>query len=80
MGYQDHVKELFDGVCDVYFSEDNGRFASYTLWQTNQMFKAHGAFDVVHWNNGYWDMNTIYPAGYNFAGSLGSLFYSARTG
>ena len=61
MGYQDYVKELLDGVCDVYFSEDNGRFASYTLWQANQMFKVHGAFDVVHWNNGYWDMNIEAP-------------------
>ena len=56
MGYQTYVKELLDGVCDVYFSEDNGRFASYKQWQANQMFKTHGAFDLVQLNNGYLDM------------------------
>ena len=25
------------------------------------MFKHHGHFDVVHWNNGYWDMNIEAP-------------------
>ena len=54
MGYDDYVKEELDGKCEViYDAEDNGRFAAYTLWQANQMFKHHGHFDVVHWNNGY---------------------------
>ena len=45
----------------MYDAEDNGRFAAYTLWQANQMFKNFGKFDVVHWNNGYWDMNIEPP-------------------
>lgn len=62
MGYDDYVKEELDGKCEVvYDAEDNGRFAAYTLWQANQMFKHHGHFDVVHWNNGYWDMNIEAP-------------------
>lgn len=61
MGYQEDVKELLKGEYEVYFSDDNGRFASYTLWQANQMFKEYGHFDVVHWNNGYWDMNVESP-------------------
>ena len=58
MGYQYQLKE---DECEVIFSDDNGRFASYTLWQANQMFKEYGRFDLVHWNNGYWDMNVEAP-------------------
>lgn len=62
MGYDDYVKEILDGKCEVYYDpEDNGRFSAYTLWQMNQFFRHHGQFDVVHWNNGYWDMNIEAP-------------------
>lgn len=62
MGYQDYVKEFLKGKCEVYYDEqDNGRFAAYTLWQVNQLFRKYGKFDVVHWNNGYWDMNIQAP-------------------
>ena len=62
MGYDDYVKELLAGECEVYYdAEDNGRFSAYTLWQMNQFFKHFGHFDVVHWNNGYWDMNIEAP-------------------
>ena len=62
MGYDDFVKELLDGKCEVYYDpEDNGRFSAYTLWQMNQFFRHYGEFDVVHWNNGYWDMNIEAP-------------------
>lgn len=62
MGYQNYVKELLADQCEVYYDEqDNGRFAAYTLWQANQFFKNFGQFDVVHWNNGYWDMNIEAP-------------------
>ena len=61
MGYQYQLKELLKDECKVIFSADNGRFASYTLWQANQMFKEYGRFDLVHWNNGYWDMNVEAP-------------------
>ncbi len=62
MGYDEYVKELLKDTCEVcYDDEDNGRFTSYTLWQANQFFKEYGIFDVVHWNNGYWDMNVEAP-------------------
>ena len=48
MGYQYQLKELLKDECKVIFSDDNGRFASYTLWQANQMFKEYGRFDLVH--------------------------------
>ena len=62
MGYDDYVKERLDGKCEVFYdADDNGRFAAYTLWQMNQMFRKFGPFDLVHWNNGYWDMNIEDP-------------------
>lgn len=62
MGYDDYVKDLLKGEYEVYYdAEDNGRFSSYTLWQANQFFKHYGKFDLVHWNNGYWDMNIEAP-------------------
>jgi len=62
MGYDEYVKELLEGKCEVFYADaDNGRFAAYTLWQANQFFRHHGKFDVVHWNNGYWDMNVEAP-------------------
>lgn len=62
MGYDSYVKDILEGEFQVlYDEEDNGRFAAYTLWQANQLFKKYGKFDVVHWNNGYWDMNIESP-------------------
>lgn len=61
MGYQHYVKELLCDEYEVIFADDNGRFAAYTLWQVNQMFKQHEDIALVHWNNGYWDMNIEPP-------------------
>lgn len=61
MGYQGEVKKLLEGEYEVMFPEDNGRFAAYTLWQVNQAFKHHPDIALVHFNNGYWDMNVESP-------------------
>ena len=61
MSYDTKVKELLKDEYEVVYSEDNGRFAAYTLWQLNQYYKNEGKFDLVHWNNGYWDMNIEAP-------------------
>lgn len=62
MGYDEYIKALLEGECEViYDDEDNGRFAAYTLWQANQLFKNNPQIDIVHWNNGYWDMNIEAP-------------------
>lgn len=61
MNYQDHVKDLLKDECEVIFAPDNGRFAAYTLWQANQMFRHNEGISLVHWNNGYWDMNIEPP-------------------
>lgn len=61
MGYDDLIRDMLKDECEVVYEEDNGRFSSYTLWQANQCFKTYGRFDLVHWNNGYWDMNVEAP-------------------
>lgn len=61
MGYQAYVKEALDGEFEVRYPEDNGRFAAYTLWQVNQELKWNPDIRLVHFNNGYWDMNIEAP-------------------
>lgn len=60
MGYREHVRELLAGEADVQYMEENGRFAKYTMWAANQWIRNNGAPDIVHWNNGIWDI-TIEP-------------------
>ncbi|MBQ6597342.1 MAG: SGNH/GDSL hydrolase family protein, partial [Lentisphaeria bacterium] len=58
MGYDSFVQEKLAGRMNVYFAEDNGRFAQYTLrmvsdWKGKLSLPE---IDVVHWNNGLWDV------------------------
>ena len=58
MGYDSFVQEKLAGRMNVYFSEDNGRFAQYTLRMVSE-WKGKltlPEIDVVHWNNGLWDV------------------------
>ena len=57
MGYDSIVREKLEGRMNVYFAEENGRFAQFTLrtlsdWKKNL---AWPEIHVVHWNNGLWD-------------------------
>lgn len=62
LGYQESVQRLLAPNADVIFPEENGRDCTFTLWQANQIFKRQqDQFDVIHWNNGYWDMNVEAP-------------------
>jgi len=56
-GYDKAVKKTLDGKANVYFPEDNCRFAAYLL-RTLHEHKAlvpDGKVDVLHWNAGLWD-------------------------
>ena len=58
MGYDSFVQEKLAGRMNVYFAEDNGRFVQYTLralsdWKGKLSLPE---IDVVHWNNGLWDV------------------------
>ena len=59
LGYDSFVQEKLAGRMNVYFAEDNGRFAQYTLrelsiWKSKLSWPDD--IDVVHWNNGLWDI------------------------
>ncbi|MCQ2742007.1 MAG: GDSL-type esterase/lipase family protein [Bacilli bacterium] len=63
MGYDSYIKEELSEFEVVYDDSDNGRFSAYTIWQFNYLNNRFGPFDIVHFNNGYWDMNTEGPKG-----------------
>lgn len=57
MGYEATVKEKLTGKMNVFFPDENGRFAQYTLralsdWAARLSLPE---IHVVHWNNGLWD-------------------------
>ena len=61
IGYGVFVKEKLQGKANVYAPNENCRFTQYTLrylheW-ANKMPKED--IDVVHWNNGLWDVIRI---------------------
>lgn len=57
-GYDRFVQAAFKDIAEVFFPEDNCRFAEYTLRQLHSWkneFCVEGDFDLVHWNAGLWD-------------------------
>lgn len=57
MGYDKAVKKTLEGRAEVYFPEENCRFASYVLRYLHE-YKSelvHDEVDVIHWNAGLWD-------------------------
>ena len=58
IGYDEFVKEKLEGKADVFFPEDNCRFAQYMLrylgnWKD---LAEPESVDIVHWNCGLWDI------------------------
>ncbi|MEE0946679.1 MAG: SGNH/GDSL hydrolase family protein [Acutalibacteraceae bacterium] len=58
--YTLNVAEELKGKVEVIWQPgDNGRFAAYSYAQLSGLLKEHGKVDIVHFNTGYWDMNTV---------------------
>lgn len=57
MGYDKSVKEMLEDVANVYFPDENCRFASYVLryFHEYKSIVNTGSIDVIHWNAGLWD-------------------------
>ena len=58
MGYDKYVKEALSDVAEVYYPEENCKFAQYVLrfvheWKAK--LKVPDDCDIVHWNAGLWD-------------------------
>jgi len=59
--YQEYVKYEMQNIAKIYFPNDNGKFGYLTLRYLHDWIKAllvedGGAFDVVHFNCGLWDV------------------------
>ena len=57
MGYDSFVRNKLLGRANVFYHEDNGRYALYTLRALSDWKGALSLpkIDIVHWNNGLWD-------------------------
>ena len=62
ISYQEEVKALLaeDG-CETVYPAENGRFAKYTLNSLRHWLPQFPEPDIVHWNNGLWDVIRVYP-------------------
>lgn len=58
MGYDKFVKTALDGVAEVFYPDENCRFAEYVLRYAHEwkkQLKTGDDVDLVHWNAGLWD-------------------------
>lgn len=58
IGYDAYVREMMADEAQIYWSDDNARFVSYTLRYAHEWAKHNcdpEKIDIVHWNNGLWD-------------------------
>ena len=58
MGYDKYIKESLESSAEVFYPEENCRFAEYILRYAHE-WKNNGKWgdnvDLVHWNAGLWD-------------------------
>lgn len=59
MNYGPAVFRALNGEALVTAPEENCRFAKYTLMELKNWLSVLGTPDIVHWNNGIWDLNLI---------------------
>ena len=58
IGYGPKVPEMLGPDYQVWQSEDNFRFAKYTLRMLFECREHIQDADIIHWNNGLWDTST----------------------
>ena len=56
IGYGATVAERLSGDFQVWQSEDNNRYAKYTFRECRNMEQELTGADIIHWNNGLWDI------------------------
>lgn len=56
IGYEPAVRSKLADLAEVVGPADNCRFAKYTLWYVDHWLETLGKPDVIHWNNGIWDV------------------------
>lgn len=63
LGYGKKVEEMLRPEYEVWQPEDNCRFAKYTLRMMFDYQEHIKDADIVHWNNGLWDVCDIFGDG-----------------
>ena len=61
--YAPKVKELLMDHFDVWHPDDNCRFSKYTLRGLFDWAEHREKADIVHWNNGLWDICDLWGVG-----------------
>lgn len=60
LNYAPYVYRKLSDRAQIVWPEDNCRFAKYTLHELPGWLKTMGNPDIVHWNNGLWDLHHYY--------------------
>lgn len=63
MQYGPRVKELLQGEFEVWQPDENCRFSKYTLRGLFDWERDMRGTDIVHWNNGHWDLCNLFGDG-----------------
>ena len=63
IGYGTKVPELLGEGFEVFQPKENCRFAKYTLRGLFDWREAMKDSDIIHWNNGLWDVCTLFGNG-----------------
>lgn len=63
IGYGTRVAELLKDEYEVWQPEDNCRYAQYTLRGLFEWAEGIENADIIHWNNGMWDVSDLYGDG-----------------
>lgn len=63
IGYGTRVPQLLGDNFEVFQPEDNCRFAKYTLRMIFDYADKISKSDVIHWNNGLWDVCNLFGDG-----------------
>lgn len=56
LSYQETVKQHLHNRAEVWGPGENCRFVKYTLWCLAEWLGSCGKPDIIHWNNGIWDL------------------------
>ncbi|MDD4366073.1 MAG: SGNH/GDSL hydrolase family protein [Eubacteriales bacterium] len=69
LGYQQRVQNILGDVANVIGPNENCRFTKYSLWGISAWIKELGnpKIDLIHWNNGIWDLHRVTSDGFNFS-------------
>ncbi|MBQ8395082.1 MAG: SGNH/GDSL hydrolase family protein [Clostridia bacterium] len=67
IGYGTKVPEMLGEAYEVFQPEENCRFVKYTLRMLFDYKEQLKDCEVIHWNNGLWDVSNLYDDGKLFS-------------